>query len=132
MYQNYPVPVSGGLGVHITLNLNGQARFGPDVEWLNATDIDDVDYEVNAKRADKFYDAIRQYWPNLKDGNLQPDYAGIRPKITFNTDPHEDFVIQGPASHNIEGLVNLFGIESPGLTSSLAIAEHVEQLLKQN
>ena len=116
----YPVPVPGGLGVHITLDLAGQARFGPDVEWIDA-----VDYSVNPQRGDKFYAAVRRYWPRLRDGALQPGYAGIRPKITGPDEPAADFVVQGPAAHGIPGLVNLYGIESPGLTSSLPLADEV-------
>ena len=121
----YPVPEPGGLGVHLTLDLSGQARFGPDVEW-----IDEIDYEVNAKRSERFYDAIRQYWPELSDEALQPAYAGIRPKIAGPNAPAADFVIQGPAVHGIPGLVNLFGIESPGLTACLAIGERVCGVLR--
>ena len=120
----YPVPVPGGLGVHITLDLGGQARFGPDVEW-----VPEIDYTIDARRADSFYDVVRRYWPGLKDGALQPDYAGIRPKIVPPGAPAQDFVIQGPQVHGIAGLVNLFGIESPGLTAALSIAEHVRSLL---
>mgnify|MGYP001160684835 FL=1 len=123
----YPVPEPGGLGVHITLDLAGQARFGPDVEW-----IDEIDYSVNPQRADKFYAEIRRYWPNLRDGSLYPAYAGIRPKVVPAGSPAADFMIEGPAAHGIPGLVNLFGIESPGLTSSLAIAEYVVKLLKSS
>jgi L-2-hydroxyglutarate oxidase LhgO len=116
----YPVPVPGGLGVHLTIDLGGQARFGPDVEW-----IDSVDYTVDPARADVFYDAVRKYWPGLKDGALQPGYSGIRPKIVPPNVARQDFVVQGPEAHGIPGLINLFGIESPGLTASLALAEHV-------
>ncbi len=116
----YPVPVPGGLGVHITLDLSGQARFGPDVEW-----IDGVDYAVDPRRGDAFYAAIRRYWPGLRDGALQPGYAGIRPKISGPDEPAADFVVQGPAEHGIPGLVNLYGIESPGLTASLPLADEV-------
>ena len=116
----YPVPVPGGLGVHITVDLGGQAKFGPDVEWIES-----IDYTVDPHRADKFYAAVRKYWPSLKDGALQPGYAGIRPKIVPPGAPAQDFTIQGPAEHGVPGLVNLFGIESPGLTASLALAEHV-------
>ncbi len=116
----YPVPVPGGLGVHLSIDLGGQARFGPDVEW-----IDEIDYSVDPARADSFYDAVRTYWPDLKDGALQPGYSGIRPKITPQGAPAQDFVIQGPQTHGVPGLINLFGIESPGLTASLAIADHV-------
>jgi L-2-hydroxyglutarate oxidase LhgO len=119
----YPVPVPGGLGVHITVDMGGQAKFGPDVEW-----IDDIDYTVDPHRADKFYAAVRRYWPDLKDGALQPGYAGIRPKIVPQGAPAQDFTIQGPAEHGVAGLINLFGIESPGLTSSLALAEQVRDI----
>jgi len=120
----YPVPEPGGLGVHLTLDLAGQARFGPDVEW-----IDGVDYSVDPRRGERFYAAIRRYWPRLKDGTLQPGYAGIRPKISGPSEPAADFLVQGPAEHGVPGLVNLYGIESPGLTASLAIADHVAALL---
>jgi L-2-hydroxyglutarate oxidase LhgO len=120
----YPVPVPGGLGVHITLDLAGQARFGPDVEW-----IDDVDYAVDPRRGDAFYAAVRRYWPGLRDGALQPGYAGIRPKISGPAEPAADFVVQGPEAHGIPGLVNLYGIESPGLTSSLPLADEVVRKL---
>ncbi|MBO89513.1 MAG: FAD-dependent oxidoreductase [Rickettsiales bacterium] len=120
----YPVPEPGGLGVHITIDLGGQARFGPDVEW-----IDQIEYSVDPQRSDKFYDAVRTYWPGLKDGALVPGYAGIRPKISGPGEEAADFVVQGPADHGVPGLVNLYGIESPGLTASLAIAEHVRKVL---
>ena len=116
----YPVPVPGGLGVHLTMDLGGQAKFGPDVEWIDA-----IDYTVDPSRSDSFYAAVRTYWPGLKDGALQPGYAGIRPKIVPKGAPAQDFVVQGPQTHGVAGLINLFGIESPGLTASLAIAEHV-------
>src|SRR5205814_1243034 len=116
----YPVPVPGGLGVHITLDLAGQARFGPDVEWIS-----NVDYAVDARRGDAFYAAVRRYWPGLRDNALQPGYAGIRPKISGPDEPAADFVVQGPAEHGIPGLVCLYGIESPGLTASLSLADAV-------
>jgi len=116
----YPVPEPGGLGVHLTLDLAGQARFGPDVEW-----IDSIDYAVDPARATRFYPAIRKYWPALPDGALVPSYSGIRPKIVPPAVARQDFLMQGPGEHGVDGLVNLFGIESPGLTSSLAIADHV-------
>jgi L-2-hydroxyglutarate oxidase LhgO len=113
----YPVPEPGGLGVHITLDLAGQARFGPDVEW-----VDRIAYDVDPRRADRFYAAIRRYWPGLPDASLSPGYAGIRPKTAGPKDPAPDFEIQGPRQHGVPGLVHLFGIESPGLTASLALA----------
>lgn len=121
----YPVPESAGLGVHLTLDLAGQARFGPDVEW-----VDTIDYGVDPGRCAAFYREIRRYWPKLADGALQPAYAGIRPKIQAPGEPARDFCIEGPVDHGVAGLVNLFGIESPGLTASLAIAEHVHGLLR--
>ncbi|MSP95755.1 MAG: NAD(P)/FAD-dependent oxidoreductase [Betaproteobacteria bacterium] len=120
----YPVPEPGGLGVHVTIDLGGQARFGPDVEW-----VDRIDYDVDPRRAERFYAAIRRYWPQLPDAALAPGYAGIRPKISGPKDPAPDFVIQGPQDHGVPGLVNLFGIESPGLTASLALAENVMRRL---
>lgn len=124
----YPVPVEGGLGVHLTLDLAGQARFGPDVEWLG--DIaghgeGPIDYAVDPVRADSFYGAVRAYWPGLPDHALVPAYSGVRPKLSGPGQPQADFLIQGPGTHGVEGLVNLFGIESPGLTSCLAIADAV-------
>lgn len=121
----YPVPVPGGLGVHITVDMGGQAKFGPDVEW-----IDGIEYTVDPHRADKFYAAVRKYWPGLKDGALQPGYAGIRPKIVPQGAPAQDFTITGPADHGVPGLIHLFGIESPGLTASLALAEQVRDLAR--
>ena len=119
----YPVPEPGGLGVHLTLDLAGQARFGPDVEW-----VDRIEYGVSPARAERFYPAIRRYWPALPDGALMPSYSGIRPKIVPPAVAVQDFVIQGPRNHGLPGLINLFGIESPGLTSSLAIADYVCEL----
>src|SRR5258706_11315979 len=112
----YPVPEPAGLGVHLTLDLAGQARFGPDVEWLDTDDPDTIDYAVDPRRADSFYAEIRRYWPSLRDDVLQPAYSGVRPKLAPCGQPAADFVIHGPAVHGIPGLVNLFGIESPGLT----------------
>jgi L-2-hydroxyglutarate oxidase LhgO len=116
----YPVPEPGGLGVHVTLDLAGQARFGPDVEWVER-----ISYDVDPGRAQRFYAAIRRYWPGLPDGALAPGYAGIRPKTAGPGEPAPDFQLQGPREHGLPGLVNLFGIESPGLTSSLALADAV-------
>ncbi|MFV0679168.1 NAD(P)/FAD-dependent oxidoreductase [Ottowia sp.] len=121
----YPVPEPGGLGVHLTLDMGGQARFGPDVQWVASAD----DYLVDPTRGEAFYAEARQYWPALPDGALQPGYAGIRPKISGPGEPAADFVIQGPREHGVPGLVNLFGIESPGLTSCLAIAQLVAESL---
>jgi L-2-hydroxyglutarate oxidase LhgO len=119
----YPVPEPGGLGVHLTLDMAGQARFGPDVEW-----VDHIDYAVDPARAERFYPAIRRYWPTLPDGALMPSYSGMRPKIVPPAVATQDFLIQGPKDHGVAGLINLFGIESPGLTSSLAIADYVGEL----
>lgn len=121
----YPVPEAAGLGVHLTLDLGGQAKFGPDVQWVDSPD----DLVVDPQRGDGFYAEVRKYWPALPDGALIPGYAGIRPKIAGPGEPARDFVIEGPAAHGVPGLVNLFGIESPGLTSSLAIGRHVAALL---
>jgi L-2-hydroxyglutarate oxidase LhgO len=121
----YPVPEAAGLGVHLTLDLGGQAKFGPDVQWVDSPD----DLVVDPRRGDSFYAEVRKYWPALVDGALQAGYAGIRPKINAPHEPARDFVIQGPADHGVAGLVNLFGIESPGLTSSLAIGDKVINLL---
>jgi L-2-hydroxyglutarate oxidase LhgO len=118
------MPNEAGLGVHLTIDLGGQAKFGPDVEWIQK-----IDYAVDPHRADSFYAAIRAYWPTLPDHALQPAYAGIRPKLSGPGQPAADFVIQGKAAHGMKGLVNLFGIESPGLTASLAIAEKVAKML---
>jgi L-2-hydroxyglutarate oxidase LhgO len=120
----YPVPVPGGLGVHYTLDLGGQARFGPDVSW-----VDGVDYAFDESRLQAFYSTIRRYYPGLADGDLGPGHTGVRPKIVPAGAPDADFMIQGPAVHGVPGLVNLFGIESPGLTASLALAEEVRLVL---
>jgi L-2-hydroxyglutarate oxidase LhgO len=116
----YPAPVDGGLGIHVTLDLAGRMRFGPDVEW-----IDHESYTVDPRRADSFYQRIRGYWPGLPDGSLVPDYCGIRPKLTGPGEKPADFMIVAEATHGLPRLVNLFGIESPGLTSSLSLAEEV-------
>jgi L-2-hydroxyglutarate oxidase LhgO len=120
----YPMAGHGFLGVHVTIDLGGQARFGPDIEW-----IDRIDYSFNNAREPMFYEAIRQYYPALADGALQPGYTGIRPKISGPKEPAADFSIQGPGDHGVSGLVNLYGIESPGLTASLAIADQVASLV---
>lgn len=121
----YPVPEPGGLGIHLTIDLAGQARFGPDVEWLDIKEPREIGFDVDARRADGFYASIRRYWPALKDGALQPSYSGVRPKVARGD---ADFLIQGPAAHGMTGLVNLFGIESPGLTAALAIGRHTREL----
>jgi L-2-hydroxyglutarate oxidase LhgO len=121
----YPVPEPGGLGVHLTIDLGGQAKFGPDVEWIET-----VDYNVDPARGERFYKAIRRYWPGLPDGSLQPGYAGVRPKIVPPAIAAQDFIVQSPREHGVSGLINLFGIESPGLTSSLALAEHVVEIAR--
>lgn len=128
----YPVPEPGGLGVHLTLDLAGRARFGPDVEWLDIADESAIDYAVDPARAKRFHGAIRKYWPGLRDGELVPDYSGVRPKIAGPGAPDADFTILGPADHGLNGLTCLFGIESPGLTSALAIAGHVAQMVAQS
>ena len=121
----YPVPEVAGLGVHLTLDMAGQARFGPDVQWVH----DPEDLNVESERGDAFYAEVQKYWPEIADGSLIPAYAGIRPKISGPTETAQDFSIEGPSDHGVPGLVNLFGIESPGLTASLAIAEHVLEKL---
>ena len=121
----YPTPTDGGLGVHLTLDLAGQARFGPDVEWLAETDPDRVDYAVDPSRAAAFAADIRRYWPGLGDDALLPAYSGVRPKLSGPGAAAADFMIAGPAEHGCPGVVQLFGIESPGLTASLAIGEEV-------
>lgn len=125
----YPAPADAWLGVHLTLDLGGQARFGPDLEWLQVDSPEAIDYSVDPKRADSFYAEVRRYWPELPDGALTPSYSGVRPKIHGPTERAPDFRIDGPTSHGVPGLVNLFGIESPGLTSALAIGEYLVSLL---
>jgi L-2-hydroxyglutarate oxidase LhgO len=120
----YPAPEQAGLGVHVTVDMGGQARFGPDVEW-----VDTMDYNVDPKRSLSFYAAIRRYWPGLPDGALAPGYAGMRPKLQKPGEPAKDFMIEGPKDHGVPGVVQLFGIESPGLTASLAIADLVVEKL---
>jgi L-2-hydroxyglutarate oxidase LhgO len=120
----YPIPPEGGLGVHVTLDLAGQVRFGPDIEWT-----DRIDYTVDPARADGFYSVVRRYWPGLPDGALAPAYAGVRPKLSGPGQPVADFAIQGPAEHGVPGLVALYGLESPGLTACLAIADEVAMRL---
>lgn len=121
----YPCPSTGGLGVHLTVDVGGQARFGPDVEW-----VDEPDYNVDPRRADEFYALVRRYWPGLPDGALQPSYAGVRPKIVPPGNMTQDFRIDGPEQHGVPGLINLFGMESPGLTSSLAIGRFVAEIVR--
>ena len=121
----YPLPDAGGLGIHLTLDLGSRARFGPDVEW-----VDSCDYRVDARRAPAFYAAIRRYWPALPDGALEPAYAGVRPRISGPGEPLADFRIDDVRTHGVPGLINLFGIESPGLTASLAIADEVADRLR--
>ncbi len=121
----YPAPEAAGLGIHMTLDLAGQARFGPDTEWVECED-----YRVDPARAEAFYPAIRNYWPGLPNQSLQPAYSGIRPKISAPGEPARDFVISSEAEHRVPGLINLLGIESPGLTSCLAIASRVRQRIE--
>ncbi len=128
----YPIPEPGGLGVHLTLDMGGQAKFGPDVEWLEINEESQIDYTVNPKRGDGFYEAVRRYWPDLKDNALQPDYSGVRAKIVPPNSPAGDFCFNTPQDHGLEGLFNLYGFESPGLTSSLAIAKHLEGQIKSS
>jgi L-2-hydroxyglutarate oxidase LhgO len=126
----YPLPEPGGLGVHLTLDLGGQMRFGPDVQWVSVTARGDEVYTVDPARAAGFDEAIRRFWPALPAGRLQPAYAGLRPKVSGPGEPAGDFVVQGPAEHGLPGLVNLFGIESPGLTASIVLGEWVATLLR--
>lgn len=120
----YPVPEPGGLGVHVTIDMGGQVRFGPDVEW-----IDEIAYDVDPARARQFYPAIRSYYPDLPEGSLHADYAGIRPKLVAEGEPAGDFVVQGPDHHGVAGLVNFYGIESPGLTASMPLADMAAEAL---
>jgi L-2-hydroxyglutarate oxidase LhgO len=128
----YPIPEPGGLGVHLTLDMGGQAKFGPDVEWLDIDAEEQVDYTVDPKRSEGFYEAVRRYWPGLKDGTLQPDYSGIRAKIVPPNTPAGDFCFDTPKDHGLAGLFNLYGFESPGLTSSLAIARYLVGQMKSS
>jgi L-2-hydroxyglutarate oxidase LhgO len=117
----YPAPrIDGGLGIHVTLDLAGRMRFGPDVEWIS-----EESYDVSPARATSFYETIRRYWPELPDGSLQPDFAGVRPKVTGPGEPAADFIVDAPANHGLAGMIHLFGIESPGLTAALSLAEEV-------
>ena len=122
----YPIPRDGGLGVHSSVDLGGQTRFGPDVEWIES-----IDYSVDPRRCEGFYEVVRRYWPALPDDSLVPGYAGIRPKIHGPGEPQPDFMVQGPRDHGVPGLVNLFGIESPGLTCSKPLADMVVRLLAE-
>ena len=126
----YPIPEPGGLGVHLTLDMGGQAKFGPDVEWLDIEEEGQINYTVDQERGESFYAAVRKYWPGLKDGSLQADYSGVRAKILPPNAPAGDFCFDGPVQHQLEGLFNLYGFESPGLTSCLAIAKHLEAQIK--
>jgi L-2-hydroxyglutarate oxidase LhgO len=126
----YPIPEPGGLGVHLTLDMGGQAKFGPDVEWLEIENEEQIDYTVNPKRGEGFYEAVRRYWPELKNNSLQPDYSGVRAKIVPPNSPAGDFCFNGPKDHGLQGLFNLYGFESPGLTSSIAIARYLEGQIK--
>jgi L-2-hydroxyglutarate oxidase LhgO len=124
----YPIPEPGGLGIHLTIDINGSSRFGPDVEWLKAVSEDEINYAVNKNRSHQFYSSIQKYWPNIKNGSLEPNYSGVRPKLALNG--QADFVFQTEAEHGLKGLINLYGFESPGLTSSLAISEYVSNLIR--
>lgn len=125
----YPVPEPGGLGVHLTIDMSGAGRFGPDVEWLSVHDPAAIDYSVSPHLAEIFAPRIAEYWPEVTPRMLAPGYSGVRPKVGGPKDPNADFRIEGPAIHGLAGLINLFGIESPGLTASLAIAEYVKDLV---
>lgn len=126
----YPVPEQVGLGVHLTLDLNGRAKFGPDVEYLETKLETDIDYAVNPERAAHFENQIREYWPGLPEGALSPDYSGVRPKIHYDGKVWPDFKIDGETTHGVAGLINLFGFESPGLTASLAVAKEINLLIE--
>lgn len=128
----YPLPVPGGLGIHVTLDLAGQLRFGPDVQWVQTTPLGAEDYAVDPALTPAFEQAIRRYWPGLPAGRLQPAYAGLRPKPHAPGEPAADFIVSGPAQHGVAGLVNLFGIESPGLTAAIVLGEHVAAVLKDS
>jgi L-2-hydroxyglutarate oxidase LhgO len=128
----YPIPESGGLGVHLTLDMAGQAKFGPDVEWLDVENEEQINYTVDTKRGESFYAAVRRYWPELKDNSLQPDYSGVRAKIVPPNTPAGDFCFNAPQDHGLQGLYNLYGFESPGLTSSIAIARYLEGKIKNS
>ena len=128
----YPIPEPGGLGVHLTLDMGGQAKFGPDVEWLDIESEKQIDYTVDPKRGESFYEAVRRYWPELKDNSLQPDYSGVRAKIVPLNSPAGDFCFNTPQDHGLQGLYNLYGFESPGLTSSIAIARYLEGKIKSS
>jgi L-2-hydroxyglutarate oxidase LhgO len=125
----YPTPQGGWLGVHLTFDLGGQSKFGPDLEWLDIATPQEIDYAVDPERANSFYAAVRKYWPGLPDNALQPSYSGVRPKIYGPGQAAPDFRIDGPSVHGVQGLVNMFGIESPGLTSSMALGEYVARSL---
>jgi L-2-hydroxyglutarate oxidase LhgO len=128
----YPIPEPGGLGVHLTLDMGGQAKFGPDVEWLDIENEEQINYTVDPKRGESFYEAVRRYWPELKDNSLQLDYSGVRAKIVPPNSPAGDFCFNTPQDHGLQGLYNLYGFESPGLTSSIAIARYLEGKIKSS
>ena len=128
----YPIPEPGGLGVHLTLDMGGQAKFGPDVEWLDIENEEQINYTVDPKRGESFYEAVRRYWPELKDNSLQLDYSGVRAKIVPPNSPAGDFCFNTPQDHGLQGLYNLYGFESPGLTSSITIARYLEGKIKSS
>jgi L-2-hydroxyglutarate oxidase LhgO len=123
----YPLPEPGGLGIHVTINVSGETRFGPDVEWLDIQNPARIDYAVDPAVSERFAKSIRAYWPNVRVDRLSPDYSGVRPKLSGRGEPSADFRIDGPPCHGVTGLINLFGIESPGLTSSLSIANAIAE-----